>query len=134
MKCPICGEQTGHANNHVRMTDGDGHGPMSSYPDGWDTDDPAAFEPANVEADTDETEKNEQSENASDVEIDPNDESGDGDREELAELTFADDEADASEYECGECSEPLQYLGGKDADGGGKECPNCGEALYWSMM
>lgn len=134
MKCPICGEQTGHANNHVRMTDGDGHGPMSEYPEGWDKDQ-GDFDPEAFAVETEEDDETEENDSESDVQIDPEPDpehvEADDERE---ELTFADTEADASEYECGECGEPLEYLGGKNAEGGGKECPNCAEALYWSMM
>lgn len=147
--CPICGGDSGHINNHVRMSAGDGHGPQGTYPDGWDTDAGTFEETGDAEtpvpdADQGDDPDGEPVEQAdapepeaatSDVDLSGDDRGDEPEPDDdLSELLFGDDEEDASEYECGECAEPLPYLGGDDRDEGGKECPNCGEQLFWSQL
>jgi len=45
-----------------------------------------------------------------------------------------DDDPEETTYDCGNCGEGVPYLGGDDRDGGGKECPGCGERLLWSRV
>ena len=33
--CPYCGKEQRAVKNHIRLTDGDGHGPAGQYPEGW---------------------------------------------------------------------------------------------------
>lgn len=136
--CPFCDDDTGHVNNHVRMKNDDEHGPQGTYPDDWNPDTRAVESPAG-EGEKNRSDENESDdelelegdgqESASDVELEADD-GGD----EKADLEFKDTMADASEYECGECGTGLEYLGGDNREEGGKECPNCGERLFWSMM
>lgn len=148
----FCGEETGHLNNHVRMSSGGDHGPQGEYPEGWDVENPEANvqdeedrgaashpadEPTGEEARA--ASGSPSDEDEPDVEdgirLDPESDPGEGDPDaQLEQLLFGDTDADASEYECGNCETPLEYLGGDDAEDGGKECGECGERLFWSMM
>lgn len=140
MTCPICDGETNHRNNHVRMSSGDGHGPQGTYPDGYDKETGELVEggndPDDVEADGGADAQGDELD-AGDVGLD--DDGDEGDDGDLGESNDPDDllddeAADSSEYNCGNCGHGLDYLGGADRDGGGKECPECGERLYWSMV
>lgn len=157
--CPFCDEGTGHINNHVRMKNDEDHGPQGSYPEGWDSE-TATFtvetkeETPTVDQSDAETTGSDsvrkgggseatdhptaEPETGGDGDIQLGEQSGEhveqGDGDDREEITFNDDMSDTSEYECAECDEPLDYLGGVNREDGGKECPNCGERLFWSMM
>lgn len=140
-ECPYCGESPQHLNNHVRMKSGGPHGPQGQYPENWDKENRRIDETLSAEStqtDEDGSESAGESAGANDLldsggshEQSSGDESDDAtDPSDL----FEDLADDAREYECGECGEPLPYLGGKDREDGGKECPECGERLFWSMI
>lgn len=118
--CPLCGKETGNINNHVRMSNGAEHGPQGSYPDGWDK----ATRTIDVD-DDDET--------GEELELEDDDDQEDELADPETELVD-DDPSEAREYNCGNCDHPLDYLGGDDRDEGGKECPECGERLYWHLV
>ena len=112
--CPICGEDTGHVNNHVRMRNDDDHGPTQQYPDGWD--------------------KSLETFDQSDREPDDTGDAGkvldgvledDGDDEPGAvPIEIEDRPSDMREYECPECEATIEYL---DA-----ECPNEHEQQWYA--
>lgn len=140
--CPICGEETGHLNNHVRMKNGAGHGPATEYPPRWDKEAggfPDGYDPAeeakSVAGDG-------ASSNGETVDMEPDPSDGDGFGAEYPGMDMDSPQAfdiddllsETREYECGECGEPVEYLGGEQAEGGGKKCPSCGEHLQWSAV
>jgi len=132
-ECPYCNDETGNLNSHIRMSAGD-HADQHEYPEDWDPNEhERAGDPAGEieEADPDPT-----TGTADDgmTAYKPTDEPGEIETEEMAELGFSDSTTEARDYECGNCSEPLEYLGGDDRAEGGKECPECGERVYWSMV
>jgi len=136
--CPICDESTGHLNNHMRMSAGD-HGEQGTYPEAWDKS-TSSFAEGGGDSPRD------RPENRTDTEsllsetpgVDPDvDDSGQLDEQggdQLADLEFGDNMSDTRDYECGNCGEPVEYLGGEDAEEGGKQCPACGERLFWSQL
>lgn len=105
--CPICGCKTGHINNHVRMSNGDGHGPTQQYPDGWDQSTESFDDPDG-------------SETGSDLVLEHGDDDRDDDRDDEPErLSLDDDESDFRDYECpnDDCSETVDYLDDECAEG-----------------
>lgn len=139
-ECPFCETVTGHLNNHVRMSEGDGHAEQGEYPDDWDKESPESYgdeqdgdgdeipdegEPLNIEpaGGGDESE----------IEIEEADIDPEG-AEAAETLEFGDSMADRREYECGNCGEPIPYLGGEEHPDGGMACPKCGDRLFWSVM
>lgn len=132
--CPICNSDTGHLNNHVRMSEGE-HGEQGEYPEGWDKSAGEVLDRTDPGGEGGEGgEQSNGQDDGHDLHL-GNDDLGDNQGgDDLDTLTFGDSESDTRDYECGNCEEPLAYLGGDDREGGGKECPNCGERLYWSMM
>lgn len=128
MSCPYCENDPNQLNNHIRMSSDDAHGPQGTYPDDWDND---AREL--VEADDVDDDPTGEANELDDVDVDDEDDDELDDAADPDDL-LDDDEDEASEYNCGNCGHGLDYLGGADRDGGGKECPECGERLYWSMV
>lgn len=136
-ECPYCGKDTGQVNNHIRMKNDDQHGDQGSYPEEWDRENRERTDAPDQGDDLDLGEQGDGDDQGGD---DLPGEGGDlqlgeqGDDDELEEIDFGDTTAEAREYECGNCGEPLAYLGGDDREGGGKECPECGERIFWSMV
>lgn len=109
--CPICGCETGHLNNHVRMSNDGEHGPALSYPDGWDTDAEAFDQESSDDDDGKELEL---------VDAD------DGDDEPGAVAISIDDRpSDMREYECDECEASIEYLD--------NECPEEHEQRWYAQ-
>lgn len=128
MTCPYCETDPNQLNNHIRMSSDDAHGPQGTYPDDWDKDLRELVQDDDSDVDDPTGEANEL------VQDDDGDAaSSDGDAIDPDEL-LDDKDDDASDYTCGNCGHGLDYLGGDDRDGGGKECPECEERLYWSMV
>jgi hypothetical protein len=100
--CPYCDTSTGHLNNHIRPTDGNGHGPAGQYPDDWDKENREVIDPA--EADD--------SEDGEGVTLDPESASDDDDDE----LTIEAGDTGPRSYECPECNVEVEY--------GTEECEN----------
>ena len=141
--CPYCEADKANLNSHIVQSDGGRHGPMREYPEDWDPD-------ARERAESDEPDGSrvegdgggEPTTGGEVFELDSGDGDGDpgeGDRgdepdAETGTLELGFEDSEPREYECGDCGEPLPYLGGDDRDGGGKECPSCGERLWWSEV
>lgn len=143
MDCPYCGKHSGQINNHVRMSKGDGHGSTGEYPDDWDRHDhqrngadPEPDQAAETVDPHGDDPPGDLNPGGSEITVEQGDDldPGEPDQSEREQLGFADDMSEKREYECGNCGEPLSYLGGDDREEGGKECPECGERLFWSMM
>lgn len=136
-ECPLCGDETGHVNNHVRMKSGGEHGPQGQYPDGWDVETSSmAGRTTDAEADgrtdsegsdpvDDSGEQDAGAGDTPDVEAaDAEPEPESGTVEDPAELD-PDDEP-AKEYECAGCGEALDYLQ--------KKCGGCGKRPAWAAI
>lgn len=124
-KCPICEKDVSHLNNHVRMSNDDQHGDQGRYPENWDNETRTIID--ELEDAVDELEENVDDLEAAELEDDSDSNTNPDD-------LLEDDPDDATTYNCGECGHELEYLGGDDREEGGKECPECGERLYWSMV
>lgn len=103
MKCPICECDTAHLNNHIRMSNGNGHGPTQQYPDGWDK---SAEGFVDVDVDVNE---------GSDVAIDVD--GSDVDEPDAEALVIEDRPSDMREYECTECEASIGYLDDECSEG-----------------
>lgn len=144
--CPFCDKEKKNLNSHIVQSAGDGHGPGREYPETWDPDaremkdepDGSAVEGTGggepetggevFDLDRAIEESNEETTSSG------SDDSGESDSSEPAKLELGFDDIEPREYECGNCQEPVPYLGGDDRDGGGKECPECSERLWWSEV
>lgn len=113
-ECPICGCETGHLNNHVRMKNDDEHGPTAVYPDDWD----AEREVLDSGADVDE--------GGSGVDVDAADvDAADVDEQpEAVPIEIDDRPSDMREYQCDECEASIEYLA--------EECPNEHEQQWYA--
>jgi len=104
-------------------------------PDAGEVDDPDD-EPAEVDAgdvvEQDDDPDDDPDDHAEPFEDEDTEVDGDPDAGELDD-DLADDDG-GKEYNCGNCGREVDYLGGDDRDGGGKECPGCGERLLWSQV
>lgn len=109
-ECPICGCETGHVNNHVRMSNDGDHGPTQAYPDGWD---PSTEEVVQENGDDDDGN-----------ELDLVDGDDDGDEPGAVAISIDDRPSDMREYECGECEASVEYLD--------SECPNEHEQQWYA--
>lgn len=133
-RCPYCDSEMKHLNNHVRMSTGE-HGSQGSYPEDWDKSDRVRIEPPQSKPSTTSAEDVENGDGAAGASSTPSEPEGsdgqtvrgleeDDDQDDApVALEFADDPADAREYECGNCSTEIEYL---DA-----ECPECGQSNAW---
>lgn len=124
--CKYCGDpfhKKGY-KSHVRQKGGN-HGDPGTYPDTFD----GTGEPIDDDGDDGDDDPD-----GDDLDLDQGDDPDGGDDSADLDLDLGDDPDDGREYDCGNCGHDLDYLGGVDRDGGGKECPNCGERLYWSMV
>lgn len=124
--CDLCGESVNNLKNHVRMSSDEDHGPQGRYPEGWNGENtgPGPSMTANTgESDSAGT-------NVATIDVDDSSDSStssssDVDQEaagDLESLTFGDEPADASDYECSACSDRLEYHQA--------EC-SCGEQPMW---
>lgn len=142
--CPYCGKEKKNLNSHIVQSAGNGHGPGREYPETWDSDarelidepDGSAVEgTGGGEPETGgevfDLDRLDEEQSTSSGESGETDESDEPETEAL-ELGF--DDIEPREYECGNCQEPVPYLGGDDRSGGGKECPECHERLWWSEV
>jgi DNA-directed RNA polymerase subunit RPC12/RpoP len=140
-KCPYCGKEADQLNNHVRMKSDADHGEQGAYPTEWDKESLRIDRTRQTDTDGSQSDADEPDpragstqDRAGDVYLPGEDgEQDDGGGSDPADL-FEDTEADAREYECGNCGHPLPYLGGEEREDGGMKCPECGERLFWSMM
>lgn len=112
--CPICGCSTAHVNNHVRMSNGDGHGSTQTYPDGWDRD-REAFEDGHFQADDRDDEQ------SGDLAIEDDDGS---DEQGAVPISIEDRPSDMREYDCHECEASVEYTAA--------ECPNGHEQVWYA--
>lgn len=133
--CPYCGSEKKHINNHIRMSAGE-HGAQGVYPEDWDKNARQTRTPAEVEINEEMHEHAENVETGGE-EVEPPAEPqgsdgrtvrGLGGTEEVENadavpIEFADDPADAREYECGACSTEMAYLD--------SECGECGQSNVW---
>lgn len=115
--CPYCEKKSGHLNNHVRQSKGDGHGPAGGYPDSWDTENherrEQASQPAQNGSEQEAPGRTITGPGASEVHgPDPDAEAAD---EELPSMTF--DGGETRDYECPDCEETVPY-GAEECDEG----------------
>ena len=143
--CPFCDETKKNLNSHIVQKGGGGHGPSREYPENWDStareiiDEPDGstvegtgggepetggeiFDLDKAIEESDEEDRGDQL----------GDEENESSKSEPLELGF--DSIQPREYECGNCQHSIPYLGGDDRDGGGKQCPECSERLWWSEV
>lgn len=118
---------------------GGGHGPGREYPDTWNPDDRQLVDEPEPEGSAASGSGGGEPETGGEIfDLDKLDDDLDDDPavddDEAADLELGFDDIEPREYECGNCEEPLPYLGGDDRDGGGKECPECGERIWWSEV
>lgn len=109
-ECPYCDKKSGHLNNHVRQSKGDGHGPAGGYPDSWDKENHERRETAQQGPQNGSDDAPGQSvtgPGATEVHGADPDEVGDGQGEELASITFEGGETRI--YECPDCEETVDY-------------------------
>lgn len=95
-------------------------------------DDPAGSDPSDPPADDGGGDLDPADDPADDT-VDDGGGSDDGLADDADDLDLDDDD-DAKDYNCGNCGTPVEYLGGEDAAGGGKKCPECGDRLLWSKV
>jgi len=81
-QCPFCEATPQMLNNHIRLSRGNGHGPMGQYPDGYDMGTKSVSEPASIETDST--------------------------VEQTSDLQLNDHKADRRHYKCG-CGKTLKY-------------------------
>jgi hypothetical protein len=108
-ECPYCDKSTGHLNNHIRPTDGAGHGPAGQYPSDWDPDAKRLVEP-------DDGGDEQGGDGGDGVTIDPQGDDED-DGEDLATLTVETGGESPRTYECPECEIEVAY-GADECDEG----------------
>jgi DNA-directed RNA polymerase subunit RPC12/RpoP len=136
--CQYCGKEYGNAGglaNHVKFN----HADEDADPDEGGDLDPVESDEDPADHGGDEGDESARDEAGGDLDPadDPAaDEGDDGDESvaDDAEALELDDDDDAKDYNCGNCGEPVEYLGGEDARGGGKVCPECGDRLLWSKV
>lgn len=125
--CPYCGVESGHLNNHVRMSTGE-HGEQGTYPDDWSSDtrerqptDPASEQQQAAAGPESDPGGNPGDRTVEGLEADSDDESA-----ESRVLVVTDSIDDARSYECGECGASVPYLA--------VECDECGhDGLTWRV-
>jgi len=139
ISCPYCGDKTGNLNSHIRMSAGI-HADQHNYPEDYNPDEKErGGEPAEDWEKDDLTDPPEEptetaEESTGELDLDVLEDEPEEEEDEIEEIGFADSQSEARNYECGNCDEPLKYLGGDDMESGGKECPECGEQIFWSMV
>lgn len=143
--CPFCDETKKNLNSHIVQKGGGGHGPSREYPENWDSTTREIIDEPEPDGSTVEGTGGGEPETGGEVfnldraieESDgssESDESGENGSSESEPLELGFDDIQPREYECGNCQAEIPYLGGNDRDGGGKECPECGERLWWSEV
>lgn len=143
-KCPFCDKTKKNLNSHIVQSAGGGHGPGREYPNTWNPDDRELIDEPEPDGSAVEGTGGGEPETGGEVfdldraieeENESENESSSGSTSsETSKLELGFDDINPREYECGNCQKSIPYLGGNDRDGGGKECPECRERLWWSEV
>lgn len=125
--CTICGKDVNNLKNHVRMSSDGDHGPQGRYPEGWSGENgdtgPSITADSDNTASTDGGRREQRGGVDLDL-VDDRDQEDDQEPERLETLEWGDAPGDASDYECAECEDRLEYH--QD------EC-QCGASPMWRV-